>query len=166
MTAGVKKLVDRGLEIVAEKARLEAELKDIASKLEGVALVGEQVELNDADREGRQFLARGSEKTVPVIISADLVVKSFADGGKTYAQLQELAGLVKLRKFYVPETTWKAAFVDGKELRKLAAEVLGAAAPAFITACLQRDRNGMPKNKIAVDWSRAMDNDAVSGEGV
>jgi hypothetical protein len=116
MNPNVKKHVDRGLEITAELARLDAELKGINQALELAALNGEQVDLNDADREGKQFLARGSERTVPVVISADLVHKSFADGGKTYANLQQLAGLVKLREFYAPETVWKARFSGGKEL--------------------------------------------------
>jgi hypothetical protein len=165
MSAAVRQLVDRGLALRAEIAAREAELKRITIALEGAALTGEQVPLEDADREGRQYLARGSTLTVPVIISADVVLKSFADGSKIYARLQELAGMVKLRKFYEPETTWKARFAGGKELRATAAEVLGAAAPAFVTACVQRDKNGIPKNKIAVEWSRATDNAAVTPKG-
>jgi hypothetical protein len=50
-------------------------------------------------------------------------------------------------------------------LRAKAAGVLGAGAPAFVTACLQRDKNGIPKNKIAVEWARATDNAAVPPRG-
>ena len=165
MIPAVQRLVDRGLEITAEMARLEAELNDINTKLEGAALVGEQVDLNDANREGKQFLARGSAKTVPVVISADSIVKSFADGSKTYANLQQIAGLVKLRQFYQPKTVWEAVFKSGKALRAIAAETLGAAAPSFVTAATQRDKNGIPKNKITVNWNRAADNDALPKEG-
>ena len=50
--------VDRGLAIRDEVEKLGAELKAINKRLQQAALAGEQVDLNDADREGlRQMLS-------------------------------------------------------------------------------------------------------------
>jgi hypothetical protein len=102
-------------------------------------------------------------QTVPVIISADSVVKSFAAHSRTHAALEKIAGPERPRKLYRPEMVWKANFADGRDLRAIAAERLGNKAPEFVTACLQRDKNGTPKNKITVAWERAADN-ATGGE--
>ena len=52
--------VDRLLEIKTRIAELTLELKTIEARLEQAGLDGEQVPLVDADREGKQYLARGS----------------------------------------------------------------------------------------------------------
>ena len=51
--------VDRGIEIRSEMEELKAQLKEIEARLTKAALRSEQVPLVDADREGRQFLAKG-----------------------------------------------------------------------------------------------------------
>jgi hypothetical protein len=52
--------VDRGLVIVAMIKDLKEELKGIETRLEKAGLAGEQIDLIDEEREGRQFLARGA----------------------------------------------------------------------------------------------------------
>ena len=150
------KSVDRGLEIRAQMQELKDELDTIEECLRHAALAGEQIELTDPDREGRQFLACGTEASVPVVLTADMVAQTFADGSKTHARLAEVAG-DKLGQFYRAVTTWKILSKTGKSFRLEAMSILGNEAPAFITAALARDKNGIPKSQIKVEWDRAED---------
>ena len=63
--------VDRGLVIVEQIATLKKELDGIGERIEAAALNGEQIDLMDEEREGKQFLATGSKVIVPVILAAD-----------------------------------------------------------------------------------------------
>jgi hypothetical protein len=147
--------VDRGLEIVAQMTALKEELKLIEGRLHQAGLHGAQVDLEDAEREGRQYLATGTEQIVPVVFTADQVVKSFLADSAVHKAIAAAAG-GHLADFYVPKTTLHAVFESGKLLRRRAAEVLGPqAAPAFVTACLARDKHGIPKSTIKVEWERA-----------
>ena len=154
MTAAqIKADVDRGLEIVARIESDKAELKAINARLENAALHGDQVELNDAEREGRQFIACGSDLAVPVVLTADLIQQTFADKSPAHARIEAAAG-DKIGLFYRAKTTWEALPPDGKAFRREAAALLGEAAPAFITACLARDKTGTPKSAVKVEWDR------------
>ena len=146
--------VDRGLEINRLMAELKKEKEAIEERLEKAGLAGEQIELVDEEREGRQFLARGTELVVPVVFCADQVVKSFAADSAVHRQILQAAG-EKLAAFYAEKRTLHAVFETGKLLRRQAAEIFGAAAPAFVTACLARDRFGVVKSQVRVEWNRA-----------
>lgn len=152
----IKADVDRGLEIVAEQKRLKKELEKIQERLEKAGLAGDQVALEDDERDGRQFLATGSQKIVPVIFTADLIMKSFQEGSPAHAEISSaIPDMFFLRRFYAPAEKWESAIDSGKIFRKRADELFGKAAPAFISACLSRDKDGVPKSQIKVDWSRA-----------
>jgi hypothetical protein len=151
----LKDAVDRGLALVAQIAELQDELAEIEAVLEKAALAGEQIELEDEERDGRQFLARGSRLVVPVVITADMLTKSFGADSHIHEKIAAVAG-DKLRQFFRPQTTWKTLFDSGKIFRRKAREILGDdAAPAFITACVARDKNGIAKNAIKIEWKRA-----------
>jgi len=151
----LQRSVDRGLEIRATIQQLQDELSTIEECLRHAALAGEQVELTDPDREGRQFLAKGTESVVPVVLTADLVAQTFADGSPVHARLKDVAG-EKLGQFYRAVTTWKMLAKNGKAFRLEAHASLGDKdGPAFITAALARDKNGIPKSQIKVEWDRA-----------
>jgi hypothetical protein len=149
-------MVDRGLEIRAQIEQLKEELDIIENALHLAARTGHQIELNDPDREGRQYLAQGTDAIVPVILTADLIQGSFADGSKIHEKIAA-ASCDKLTEFYRPTTTWKLIAKSGKAFRIEAAHILGAAAPALITAATSRDKNGIPKSQIKVEWDRASD---------
>lgn len=154
-TAGaVRRAVDRGLQIRQAIDALQAELDGVEAVLRDAGLTGEQVDLADAERDGRQFLAAGSVFTVPIVFTSDLVAQSFADGSAIHLRVDQAAG-DRLREFYRPVTTWKLLAKTGKALRREAAALLGDKAPSFISACLQRDKNGIPKSQIKVEWDRA-----------
>lgn len=146
--------VDRGLALVAQIEAAKDELKNLSSRLEQAALEGDQIPLTDDQRDGMQFLARGTAATVPVIITADLITGSFADGSPAHARI-EAAAKGRIKQFYTPTTTWKLACPDGKALRREAAAVLGDDAPAFVSSCLSRTAAGIPKNQIKIHWDRA-----------
>lgn len=157
--------VDRGLAIVQQMATLQKELDDIETRLERAGLEGDQIELVDPEREGRQYLAHGSEAIVPIVFTADLLVKSFADRSVTYDRIVgALPKDARIRSFFHPISTWKTVHENGKKFRAIAAEALGAAAPAFITACLQRDKHGLPKSQVRVEWNRAAEHATAAAE--
>lgn len=148
--------VDRGLEIREQIERLEVELKDIETRLEMTALKHpeDHVALVDADRDGRRWLANGSDRIVPVILTADLVIGEF--GANTpRAQTIQTASRGKMDFFFKRITKFENRFGSGKQFRAEADRMLEAAAPNFITACLVRDKQGQPKSRIVVAWKES-----------
>lgn len=152
--AELRAIVDRGLELRAQIEQLKDELGLIEATLALAARQGEQVELTDPDREGRQFLARGTEAIVPVVLTADIIQATFADGGTAHAKV-EAAAMGKIAEFYRATTSWKLLAKSGKAFRREAAALLGDHAPALITAAIARDKMGIPKSQIKVEWDRA-----------
>jgi hypothetical protein len=150
----VKADVDRGIEIREQMEKLKAELKDIETRLHHAALHGEQVELNDAEREGRQYLAAGSDRIVPVILTADLLVGEFTrDSQRHISILSAINNRTGLLQFFKPVNKYENRFDSGKKFRLHAAEVFGnELAPTFITACVARDKDGIAKSSIKVAW--------------
>lgn len=148
-------LVDRGIVIKAQMKTLAEELKTIEAKLKAAGLESDHAELKDASREGRQFLARGSRSIVPVIFTADLLVKSFAPESVNHRAIEAAAG-AHFAHFFALKPTYETLFDDGKTFRTEADRMLGEAAPPFITACLQRGRGGVPKSAVKVEWEQAM----------
>ena len=145
--------VERGLEIRKEIEALQAELKAIEKRLETAGLNGQQVPLQDADREGRQWIAKGETNQVAVIFTADSLVSSFAHESATHLQLRDLLG-TQIREFF--RQTWTNKFRDGKDFRAHALEILGKEkAPSLVTICLARDKDGTPKSKTVIAWNEA-----------
>ena len=151
MSESIKSLVDRGHEVHQKIVALQKELKAIEKKLKAAALNGDHQELKDAEREGRRYLARGSARIVPVVFTADKLVQSFQKFSAVYSRIEAVAD-GKLRSFYKPFEGFKIVYDDGKKFRAQADHILGDKAPPFITACLTRDRNGIPKSDIKVEW--------------
>jgi hypothetical protein len=156
----VRHLVDRGIEVRRQIKALQKELKDIEEKLESQGLNEPHEDLKDAEREGRRWLARGSELIVPVVFTADKLMQSFKLNSATHQSIKTAAGDL-LKEFYGLTQTFETKFDDGKKFRKVADEVMGSKAPTFITACLARDKHGVPKSDIKVCWD-----DGEPAEGV
>lgn len=159
--AAISELVAEGHRLHQNITRDEELLKAVEKKLKKAALEGDQIDLVDEELEGKQFLAVSEpteenprKVTVPVIITSDVLAKSFAEGSETH---REVVGRAdgKLSSFFRRVTGYASLYEDGKAMRKAAAEILGDQAPAFITALVQRDKSGIAKNQIKVDWSRA-----------
>lgn len=147
--------VDRGLALHAQIAAAKKELAQIESRLHQAALEGETQPLADADREGRQFLARGSAAVLPVLIEADQIIASFPDGGEIHGRLLRLCGhhigaLFRLVSKHdrVPK--------DGKAYRAALREHFPPdQAAQILAATLQRDKAGIPRSRIVIPWDRA-----------
>ena len=151
----IARMVDRGVVLVAEIEVRRTELAKIEKALKAVALEGDHEELKDAAREGRRYLARGTSTEVPVVFSADLLIASFAPESDLHRAIAAIAG-DKLAEFFALKPMYEKVIDDGKDFRLHADAVLGVSAPAFITACLQRKKGGIPKNKVSVEWDDAL----------
>lgn len=155
MNARVRLLVDRGLELLAAVVPQLEELERVEKDLKELALAGEHVDLEDAEREGRQFLAQGTERIVPVIITADSLMGQFQEHSKKHDAIRAAAGDF-LPQFYQSETTFKRVIDSGKKFRARAIELLGPEPGAkLITACIARDKDGIAKNAVKIEWDRA-----------
>ena len=152
-------MVARGLELRREIATRQDELKIVEEQLKqaGLARPEAHLDLADAEREGRQWLAEGCEHTVPVIFTADYIMGSFPDKSPKHLVITTALGerAALLKQFFKVPKTWENKFDSGKKFRAHADDLLGKDAPAFITACLARDKDGVPKSAIKVEWDAA-----------
>lgn len=147
-------MVDRGLAIREQLERLGKELKEIETALKEAGLkanlAGRVEELKDAEREGRCWFATGSALRVPVIFTADCIVGSFAHSSVTHKRISEASD--RFLDFFKPLRTFENKFKDGKKFRAEVNETLGEKGAAFITACLARDKAGVPKSDVKILW--------------
>lgn len=150
----VAEMVDRGLTLRAEIAEREAELKGIEKALRARAEVSEQVPLVDAEREGRQWIARGTRSAVPVVLTSDLLARTLMLNGEQFLAA-EAAAAGRLMEFYAPSAAWEIRQPNGVIFRRVAAEVLGERAGEFVSACLRRNKLGHPISTVRVEWDRA-----------
>lgn len=154
--SALTRCVDRGLEIVAQIAALKDELSVIQEAIIGEGLMRPDLHepLVDADREGRQFLARGATLAVPVVFTSDLLMSSFPPDGDAHRVLAGIAG-EKLPQFFAEARKFERQIDSGKIFRSVAAEMLGKDAPAFVTASVSRNKKGIAKSAIRIEWERA-----------
>lgn len=151
-------LVDRGLAIRRELNALSDELKQIENALREAGLTasatGNVEPLKDAEREGRRWLAHGTQRTVPIIFTADKLIGSFTLNSKSHQVIEPVAA-GHLDVFFKRTTTFENRFDSGKKFRATATRLFGHNAPPFITACLARDKAGLPRSDIKIEWDHA-----------
>lgn len=149
-------LVDRAYVLQARIASDEAELKQLEEKILAKCLASsdEHTRLEDPEREGTQYLAHGEAVSVPVVMTADALVKSFQSQSALHHSISKVAGAA-FTALFRPVSAWKATHDDGKKFRAAVRELCGDRAPQVITACLQRDRDGQPKSVTKIEWDRA-----------
>jgi hypothetical protein len=150
-------LVDTGASLRKQIAELEALLEKVEEELIEHAKKGDQIPLVDEDREGKQFLAQGTDILVPVVFTADKLIATFQNNSAAHFKIHKAIGAHTghFRKFYLAKTVWEMTPKDGKAFRALAGELLGKDAPAFITACKSLDKHGIPKSDIKIEWEKA-----------
>jgi hypothetical protein len=148
--------VSRGLVIRDQIKTWQAELRAIEKRLEQAGLEGDQIPLQEPDREGRQFLARspGSGVVVPVVFESDQIVASFQSESVLGANIIQFCELRKidLSPFYQKVSGYARVPKDGQQFRKIARERLDILAPDFLAHCLQRDKDGIPKSRTIIAW--------------
>lgn len=156
--------VDRGLDVYLRIQALEAELAALEARLTQDALdrPDRHETLADPKREGRQFLAAGTNATLPIVLTADKLVQSFHANSETARRILRLAGAA-FNEFFRSVETWQTRERSGKKFRDLAASLLGPKAPEFLAACRQLDADGHPRSDIKVEWQSAADLLARSG---
>lgn len=156
-TAQIANAVDRGLQIRREIDVLKDELTTIETALKNAGRGKSSGPLADPDSEGYRFDAKGIGLIVPVIYTSDLLMKSFAADSKQHEAIKASLGQApdRLLRFFSPKHIFETAVDDASGFRRRAREVLGAEAPAFLSACTQRKANGVPKNQERVDWDHA-----------
>jgi len=151
--------IARGIEIKHEMARLKIELAAIESRLEQAGLAGEQVPLQDADREGKQYLAKGDSKIVPIRFESDLIAGSFAPDSEMHKAVVAALGenhKDKIVRFFKDTRSFERVPKDGQAFRKIARELLdGPTFARLVSAATQRSKDGIPKSKIVVAWDDA-----------
>jgi hypothetical protein len=155
--------IERGLDLRATIKTAQAELKSIEKRLEQAGLEGEQIPLQDADREGRQFLARSPKLglIVPVVFESDQIIASLSPDTANCDALEIISG-VHFSKFWQPVSKLDRVQKDGQTYRKSAREILGELAPTFIAASLQRDKAGIPKSRTVIAWENVKQIDHVT----
>lgn len=157
--------IARGKQIVEEIKALEAELKAIESRLEQAGLAGDQVPLQDKDREGKQFLARGERFIVPVRFESDLIAGTFDPESVMHKAVLAALGeehAAKLPLFFKDKRTFTRIPKDGQAFRKLARKQLDPDTMArLISAVTQRDKDGIAKSKTVIAWDDAKTLDQI-----
>jgi len=167
--ARIANLVDRGLEIRRQIKLLKAELEEIETELKAIGLKSDKEPLGDKESEGQKFRARGVRHVVPIIYTSDLLVGQFTDGSREHrAILDSLkpfdvdepgkpgAGAASvLLRFFTPKQIHARAIEDASQFRRTAREILDTAAPAFLAACVSRDKHKIPKTQERIEWDKA-----------
>ena len=154
--------IERGFAIKSEVAALTEELKAIEKRLENAGLNGEQIPLQDANREGKQFLARSNWRIVPVRFESDLIAASFDPDSTMHQRAAEIAGDL-LPRYFKQSTKFARVPEDGEDFRILARELLEPDQfAALIQAVTQRDKKGIAKSKIVVGWKDAKAIEAIA----
>ena len=138
-------------------------LKGCEKRLEQAGLEGEQIPLQEADREGRQFLARCPQLNliVPVVFESDQIIASLISGSELHHELVEVCG-DHFPLFFTRANKLDRVHKDGQQFRQKAREALCAAAPEFVSLCLQRDKSGIPKSRTIIAWDNARKLDQVT----
>lgn len=155
LPADIAEAVERGAVLNATINAAKDELKEINEFLACQAENGEQVPLEDAEREGRQFLAESERSIVPVVITADLITKTFQEGSPLHQDLSRLVGPSDLGRIYQRKIVFESKADDGVKFRRVVKATLpDNEAAAFLTACIRRDKMGIPVSQTRVEWDR------------
>jgi len=153
--------IDRAVTLRSEIATRQTELDKITDRLVAAGLkagqAGRHEELVDAQRDGTRWLARGSGIAVPIIFTADKLAGTFQRDGAKHQSIKTSLGdqANELTRFYKPVSGYETRFKDGKQFRSEADKVLAGRAPAFITACISRDKDGIAQSDVKIDWDHA-----------
>lgn len=154
--------VARGIFLKAEIAKLTAELKEIENRLENAGLLGEQIPLEDSEREGRQYIARGTAKAVPVRFESDQLIAGFKPDTDIHKSIAEILG-AKLPLFFKDTRVFeRVKKEDANKFRQFARKNLDPDTYAkLIKACVAKTKDGIPKSKTVIGWADAKPIDQV-----
>lgn len=148
--------VERGIFLKAEIAKLQAELKAIESRLEQAGLQGEQIPLEESEREGRQYIAVGKEKIIPVRFESDQLIASIKPESDEHAAVVAILG-DKFPLFFKDTRSFERKHKDdANKFRTFARKQLEPDTYAqLIAACVAKTKDGIPKSKTVIAWNEA-----------
>jgi len=151
----IARLTDEGLGLECRMQEDAARQKTISKLLTDHALQvpDEHEPLNDGSREGTQWLAHGSDGTVvPIVCTSDLLVASLTEGTPAFDALVQIP-TNPLPLFFRPTRKWEPLQSDGRKFRALVRET-HPDPERVISACVRRNKDGIPVSVIKVEWSR------------
>ena len=159
--AQIQDLVTEGIKITAQLSQLKARRDAIAEKLRTYALAHPErhAPLKDEARGGRQVILTGSiGEQLSVLMKDDQIAQTFAHAGKQHlaieASLQTLT--MAITPFYRSKRIWEMVPKDAVQFRAVAQSIIGEKrAPEFISACLRRNKDGVPISDVNVEWEDA-----------
>jgi hypothetical protein len=148
--------VERGKFLKEEIARLSEELKAIEKRLELAGLDGEQVPLEDGEREGKQYIARSSKLRVPIRFESDQLITTVRPDSDLHRKLQHILG-DKFKDFFKDTRIFERVKKDDAQKFRIHArnQLPPDTYAALISACVARDKAGIPKSKTVIAWSEA-----------
>jgi hypothetical protein len=145
--------VERGRVIVHTITKLEAELKEIEARLIADGETGHQEPLQDANREGKQFLANGITGILPIRFESDLIAGSFSPDDQMHQAVITAIGEEQVPKFFKDVRKFERIAKDGEAFRKSARKLLEPDTfAALVKAVTIRDKTGIAKSKTVVAW--------------
>jgi hypothetical protein len=148
--------VDRLLIIKAQIAALIAEAKTIEARLETAGLQGEQIPLQDPEREGKQFLARGTSKIIPIRFESDSLITTFRPDSDLHKTIASIL-LDKLDVFFKDTRVFERKHKDDANKFRILArtELAPDTFASLIAACVAKNKDGIPKSKTVIAWDDA-----------
>lgn len=152
--------ISQDIELCIEQRRIvkdaNVKIKAAEKRLEQAGLEGDQIPLQEPDREGRQFLARCPKLgiVVPVIFESDQIIASIEKDTVAHHSISQAAG-PRFPDFFALSTKYARVHKEGLEFRRHARKVFESAAPDFISLCIQRDKDGIPKSRTIIAWDNA-----------
>lgn len=148
--------VERAVALIEKIEKSKEELKLIEKKLIAAALAAPELHLplEEEERDGKQVVVRSRAGVrVPILFTSDNLVKSFARDSSVHEKIKDAAGS-HFDVLFKPINTFKTFFDDAQVFRQKCRELFGNASPAVISACVARDKDGIPTSQTKIDWSR------------
>lgn len=158
----VAALVDEACQLKREIETRQKRLKEIEERLELFALNSPHEPLKDAKREGRQVIARGASKLLPIQFTSDAIITGFRNASEKHYELEDILrgiqGVNQLDLFFAAPSKWENRFRDGQRFREEALKTLGhEVGEKFILACRAVDKDGIPKSTTRFAYDDAED---------
>jgi hypothetical protein len=146
--------VERGIVIKYEIEQLTIELKHIEKRLEQAGLHGQQIPLENAEREGKQYLAKSAKHIVPVVFESDMLIKSFPYGSPLHHALDHLCGGENFKTFFDQKRTFERSESDGHVFRKDVFDLMedNGKSHRIIGLLKAKNKDGIIKSRTVIDW--------------
>lgn len=132
---------------------LKERIESIEAVLKSRALNVPHEPLANGSREGRRATLKEGDQSVSVVFESDLLKGSFAFDSDLTTNLQGLCGN-RFDALFRTKTTCERRITDGHKFRILVhSELPESSAVAVIEALKDKDKSGIVKSKVSVEWN-------------